>query len=94
MDVTRRTLPVLSDGRLAGEVVCSGVLENVDPRSGTVCAYMVTPHTPAEVVSNVPDLIVTSLIFFTGWRSRNPVTDTVYLSSCYTHMRVSASQPF
>lgn len=62
MDVTRRKLPVLSDGPLAGQVVCTGGLENVDPRSGKVCAYMVTPHTPAEVVSNVPDLIATPLI--------------------------------
>ena len=45
MNVTRRgALPVLSDGPLAAQVVCTGALENVDMRSEKVCAYTATPQ--------------------------------------------------
>ena len=47
--------------------------------------------TPAEVVSDVPDLIATRL-FSLRWRSGNPVTQALYIQ-VVTH-RVSASQPF
>jgi hypothetical protein len=93
MDVTRRgALPVLSDGPLAAFVVCTGALENVDLRSEKVCAYSIWRHPPAEVVSNVPDLIATPLIFLYELALSQPRHRhcTLYTCQVVTHVCESA----
>lgn len=80
--VTRRgTLPVLSDGTLATQVVCTGALENV-LRSKKNCAYMATPRSGGYEQRSQSHRDVA---YFLYELALSQPRHTVHLSSCYPH---------